>query len=292
MKKFNIKKMIPDKLFLQLFYYKTFKKKLNLKNPRTFSEKLQWLKLYDRNPEYIKLVDKQEVKKIVSDIIGEKYIIPTLGVWDNFQDINFDNLPNKFVLKCTHDSGGIVVVRNKEELDLENAKKVIEDSLNRNYFYICREWPYKNVKPRVIAEKFMSNESKMLNGENLPEGLIDYKFYCFDGKPEFLYVSKGMENHETARVSFLNIDWTFANFKRNDYMSFEKLPNKPSKYDEMIEIATCLSKGFKFIRVDLYEIDNEIYFSELTLYPCGGFQPFEPDKYDLELGNLLELPNE
>lgn len=233
---FNV---LSDKAYLKLKYRLYFGKNLNLNNPKTFNEKLQWLKLYDRKPEYTNLVDKYEVKRIVADKIGEEYIIPTLGVWDKFDDIDFDKLPNQFVLKCTHDSGGLVICRNKKEFNIRDAKKRIEKSLKNNYFYNCREWPYRNVKPRIIAEEYMQD------GDNY--SLIDYKFYCFNGKIEYLYVSEGLEDHSTAKISFLTSDWNFAPFNRSDYKSFEELPLMPGNYKRMLSLAEQLSKGLDLL---------------------------------------------
>jgi len=274
---------MSDAQYLKCMYRARFNKRLDLENPISFNEKLQWLKIYDRNPVYTKLVDKYEVKKIVKDIIGEDYVIATLGVWNSFDEINFENLPNSFVLKCTHDSGGMVVERDKNNLDIGKTKAKIEKSLKRNYFYREREWPYKDVEPRVIAEKFMQDEMQK-------SGLIDYKFYCFNGVPRCLYVSEGLENHSTAKISFLNIDWSFAEFKRKDFESLEELPKKPQRYEEMIEIARKLSQTFPFVRVDLYEIDGQVYFSELTFTPAAGMMPFEPQEWDRKLGEFLQLP--
>lgn len=229
------------------------------------------------------MVDKYEVKKIVAEKIGEEYIIPTIGVWSEFEEIDFNILPSQFVLKCTHDSGGIVIVRDKNKLDIKVAKKIINQSLKTNYFWQGREWPYKNVKPRIIAEKYME--------DNDVDDLIDYKFYCVDGKEKFLYVSQGMENHETARISFLKTDWQFAPFKRSDYKSFEKLPKKPSQYKKMLQIARILSEDIPFLRVDLYQIQNQIYFSELTFSPCSGHMPFMPAEWDEKMGKLIKIPS-
>ena len=272
-------KWMKDDTYLKILYKAIYHKKLNLHDPKTFSEKLQWLKLYDRNEDYVAMVDKYQSKIYVAGLIGEEHIIPTLGVWDSFDDIDFKNLPRSYVLKCTHDSGGLVICRNNN-IDFKAAKEKINSSLKRNYYYLFREWPYKEVKPRIIAEKYMEN-----NGEPL----VDYKFYCFNGEPRFLYVSKGLENHKTARISFLNIDWTFADFQRTDYKGFEKLPEKPKHYDQMIEFARRLSRGIRFLRVDLYEIDGTVYFSELTFSPNSGFMVFTDMKYDREIGDLLEL---
>lgn len=271
---------LPDSTYLKLAFYFRTGNKLNLKNPETFNEKLQWLKLNDRNSEYTRMVDKYEAKRYVAERIGEQYIIPTLGVWNGFDDIDFDSLPEQFILKCTHDSGGLVICKDKSKLNKDDAKKKIENSLETNYYLNGREWPYKNVKPRIIVEQYMENGSR---------GLVDYKFYCFNGKPRYLYVSEGLENHATANISFVNIDYTQASFGRSDYKPFENLPPKPECFEKMKQIAAELSGGLPFLRVDLYEIDGKIYFSELTFTPCGGMMPFDPPEYDKVLGDMIHL---
>lgn len=281
--KTGIMNWMNDEIYLKMRYRATLGKKLNLKNPKTFNEKIQWLKINDRKDYYHLLVDKYEAKKYVSKIIGSEKIIETIGVWEKFENIDFSKLPNSFVLKCTHDSGGLVICKDKEKFDYKSAQKKINKSLKNNYFYWGREWPYKNVKPRIIAEEFLNVDSV---------GLVDYKFYCFDGEPKFLYVSQGLDNHKTASISFLTLDWKFAQYKRSDYKSFEVLPKKPNNYDEMIEISKKLSKGFPFLRVDLYEYNDKIYFSELTFSPCSGFMPFTDEKYDIEIGNMLVINQE
>lgn len=429
---------MSDAIYLKLIYQLKMGKKLNLRNPKTFNEKLQWLKIHDRNPLYTTMVDKFEAKKYVADIIGEEHIIPTLGVWDSFDDIDFDVLPKQFVLKCTHDSGGLVICRDKAKLDKNTARMKIERSMKHNYFWMGREWPYKNVKPRIIAEKYMENaatkelrdykffcfdgmakcmkrdfdrfvehhanyynnngnllkfgeaicspvydadvslpetfpqmkefveklnaekpflradfydvegnvyfgeltfypatglgqftseERDMKLGKWLPVpgnsggyvlglndciirftrngrendkitlaktiGLTDYKFYCFNGKPRYLYISKGLENHETACISFLTLDWKLAEFGRSDYRPFETLPEKPKNYDKMLKICGMLAeKAGAFLRVDLYEINEKIYFSELTFSPCSGLMPFQPVEWDEQLGSFLDLKTE
>jgi len=272
---------LPDRQLLHLMFLTRLGKRLNLRNPQTFNEKLQWLKLHDRKPEYSRMVDKYEVKKYVSDRIGEEYIIPNLGVWERFEDIDFEALPDQFVLKCTHDSGGLVIVREKAKLDVAAAKAKIEGSLKQQYYLQGREWPYKNVKPRIIAEKYMENQNS--------RSLCDYKFYCFNGEPKYLYISEGLEDHETAKISFLTLDWAFAEFSRSDFRPFEELPPKPQSFDRMVELARKLSAGNAFLRVDLYEVRGQIYFSELTFTPCGGYMPFVPESWDLKLGELIDL---
>lgn len=274
---------MSDKAYLKLRYNCIMGKKLNLDNPVTYNEKLQWLKLYDRKPEYAKMVDKYEAKKYVADIIGEEYIIPTLGVWDNVNDIDFDTLPNQFVLKCTHDSGGLVICKDKAELDIENAKNTLNHFLNRNFYNVHREWPYKDVKHRIIAEKYMEDES----GKDLK----DYKFFCFNGEPKLLYISEGLSDHSTAKISFADMDYNIAEFKRNDFKPFNELPKKPINFEKMKELAKVLSKDRAFIRVDFYEINKKIFFGELTFFPCSGYLPFDPEKYDKILGDWITLPN-
>lgn len=274
---------MSDKSFLKLRYKYLVGKRLNLKNPRTFNEKLQWLKLYDRNPEYCKLVDKYEVKKIISDTIGEEYVIPTLGVWDHFEDIDFNSLPDRFALKCTHDSGSVVLCHDKNTFDIEAARKKITAKLKVNPFWHGREWPYKDLNPRIIAEQYMRCE----NGEEL----IDYKFFCFGGEPEFVYVSQGLSNHAAASLSYLWMDWTRAPFYRGDFPQFDKLPDKPKTYDKMVELAKILSKDCPFARVDFYEINGKLYFGEITFYPGSGFTVYSPDGWDEKIGEWLNLPD-
>ncbi len=273
---------VPDKEFLKKVYKLNMGMELDLDDPKMFNEKLQWLKLHDRKPIYTTMVDKYAVKHYVAGCIGEEYVIPTLGIWDTFDKIDFDSLPNRFVLKCTHDSGGLVICRDKSMFDKKSARKKVEKCLKQNYYWTSREWPYKDVKPRIIAEQYMYDKDQITS-------LTDYKFYCFNGEPKFLYVSQGLEDHSTASISFLTLDWQFAPYERSDFKPFSKLPEKPKKLDQMIDIAKKLSMGIDFLRVDLYEINDSIYFSELTFSPCAGFMPFSNPEHDLEIGNMLKL---
>lgn len=277
---------MPDEEYIRKSFKLIMKTELDLDSPKTFNEKLQWIKLYDRKHEYTKMVDKYESKLYVAQRIGEEHIIPTYGVWDSFDEIDFDSLPRQFVLKCTHDSGGLVVCRDKTKLDKESAKKKIEKSLKTNFYYRHREWPYKDVKPRILAEAYMEQEELKESGI---AGLVDYKFYCFNGEPRFLYVSQGLENHNTATISFLSLDWKFLKYERSDFKPLSELPRKPDNLDQMIEFTKVLSEGIDFIRVDLYEINGKAYFSELTFFPCGGLMPFRNPEHDLEVGNMLTL---
>ena len=279
-------KILPDSVYLKLLYKKRTGKKLDLKKPKTFNEKLQGLKLYNRKPEYAVLVDKYKVKQYVAEKIGDEYIIPTLGVWEKFDDIDFDSLPEQFVLKCTHDSGGLVVCRDKNTLDKNAAKEKIERSLKKNYYWKGREWPYKNVKPRIIAEKYMEDE-------NPAAGLTDYKFFCFNGKAEMLYVSQGLEDHSTASISFYDMEGKEMPFHRSDFNPIKGELMLPANFSQMKEIAKQLAEEVRipFVRIDLYSVCGKTYFSEITFFPCGGMLPFEPKEWDEKLGDWIKLPD-
>ena len=276
--------LLSDKTYARLAFFRRFHRFLNLKNPKTFNEKLQWLKLYNRKPEYTTMVDKYEAKKYVAERIGEEHIIPTLGVWDKFDDINFDALPEQFVLKCTHDSGGLVICRDKSKLNKAKAKAKIEKSLKNNYFWQGREWPYKNVRPRILAEQYMEDESG--------NGLRDYKFFTFNGESKFLYLSEGLEDHATAKISFCDMEGKEMPFRRADYKPFDTIPAMPANFGEMKALSDRLAKavGSPFVRLDFYSVDGHIYFSEITFTPCGGALPFEPQEWDKTLGNWIKLP--
>ena len=281
-------KWLSDENYIKLSYKMKMGKDLDLERPQLFSEKMQWLKLYNRDPRYSKMVDKYQAKEYVKNIIGEEYIVPTYGIWDSFNDIDFEILPEKYVLKCTHDSGGLAICRDKRTFDIEHARKVITHSLKQNYYWAGREWPYKNVKPRILAEKYLQQ-----SGENNQRGLIDYKFFCFNNVPLFTYISRGLEHHPTAEISFYDMDGKEMSFHRSDYKPFHNAV-MPSNFQEMKQIVDCLANEINspFVRIDLYSINNQIYFSEITFSPCGGMIPFEPKSADNELGKLLKLPIE
>ena len=270
--------LFNDKTYLKIRYFATFKKILNLQTPQTFNEKLQWLKLNDRKDIYTKMVDKYEAKYYVSKIIGNKYIIPTLGIYNNFDEIDFNKLPNQFVIKCTHDSGGLVIVTDKSKLDIKKAKKKINKSLKRNYYYLGREWPYKNVKPRIIVEKYMK--------DNKDTSMRDYKFFCFNGNPYCILLCN--DRNTELKETFFDLNWKILPFKRPNH-SIDTNIEKPHNLDKMIEFSKKLSLNIPFLRVDFYEINGNLYFGELTFYPAGGFSKFEPEEWDLKLGNLIDL---
>lgn len=280
----NFFRWLPDATYLKLLYRFKMGHRLDLKNPQTFTEKLQWLKLYNRKLEYTKMVDKYAVKEYVAKIIGEEYIIPTLGVWDKPEDIDWDSLPNQFVLKTTHGGGGggVVICKDKATFDKTTAIAKLKESMTSDIYSGLREWPYKNVPKRIIAEKFMAPEKSPA-----PKDLLDFKFFCFNGEPKFLYVS----DSPSHSLAFLNTDWTLTDFGRDDYHPLNKIPKKPENLEEMLAIARKLSAGIPHVRVDLYNIDKHIYFGELTLYTGSGYIPFNPKEYDGKIGDLLTLPN-
>ena len=254
---------IKDEEYVKIKYKLEMNKRLNLQDPKTFNEKLQWLKLYDRNPEYTQMVDKFEAKKYVANIIGKKYIIPTLGLWDKFEDIDFTKLPNKFVLKPTHASGNIFICKNKDEIDYKKLKKTVQKWLKRNYYLVHREWPYKNVKPRIIAEEYMEDQI----GE-----LIDYKVYAFNGQCDYVMVCFDRIKGKTKFIYYdrkWNIKKEFSKdgIKYGDTIKIEK----PKNLDKMFEFAEILSKNIPFVRVDFYESNGNLYLGELTFYPSAGF---------------------
>lgn len=276
-------RLFPDKLYLQLRYYFEMGKILHLRNPRTFNEKLQWLKLYNRKDIYTTMVDKLAVKKLVSLKLSEDYIIPTLGVWDKPEDIDFAALPDKFVLKTTHGGGntGVIICKDKSLLNTAQTLSVLSASMRSDIYYGYREWPYKNVPRKIIAERYMENTAN--------EPLNDYKFMCFNGKVICSFICSGRNTQNGLRVTFFDRNWKKMPFSRH-YQSAEYEIPIPKTYSRMIEVAESLSKDIPFVRVDLYEIKGKIYFGELTFFPGSGFEEFTPEEWDYKLGNYLKLP--
>lgn len=271
-----------DEKYLKLFYKKLLNRDLNLENPKYFTEKLQWLKLNDRKDIYSQMVDKYEAKKYVGDIIGEQYVVPVYGVYNSWDDIDFDSLPNQFVIKCTHDSGGLAICKEKSTFDYAKAKEKICSSLKKNYYSYGREWPYKNIEPRIIVEKYLEDNSQA--------ELMDYKFFCFNGEPRIMYISYGLVDHNTASLSFFDMDYNLSDCKRKDFKQFDVIPKKPKNFELMKEFARKLSKDIPHVRVDFFEVNGELYLGELTFFTCSGFIPFADDKWDLKMGEWLKLP--
>ncbi|MBQ9463407.1 MAG: hypothetical protein IJU68_07110 [Bacteroidales bacterium] len=278
----KIGRFVPDAPFLRYRYRTLMGRPLHLKRPEAFSEKIQWLKLHDRRPEYVSLSDKASAKRLVAEKIGSGHIIPSIGVWSRAEDINFDLLPERFVLKCTHDSGSVILCKDKSSFDRREAVAALHSALGTRYWRVSREWAYRDIVPQIIAEPFI---------EDAPgAGLTDYKFFCFNGEPKLLYVSLGLDDHSSARMDFLYPDWTPAPFRRSDYRPFDVLPPRPSGLETMLDMSRSLSEGIPFVRVDFYQVDGKVLFSEMTFYPCGGFMPLETETQDLQMGRLLKLP--
>ena len=283
----NFFRWLPDATYLKLLYRFRMGHRLDLKNPETFTEKLQWLKLYNRKPEYTKMVDKDAVKEYVANIIGEEYIIPTLGVWDKPEDIDWGSLPNQFVLKTTHGGGGggVVICKDKTTFDKTTAIAKLKESMASDIYSGLREWPYKNVPKRIIAEKFMAPEKSPA-----PKDLPDYKFFCFNGEPKYCQVIRDRHTKET--IDFYDMDWNHMPFVGLNPVARNGLTPvaRPGNLDEMKEICRKLADSKSFVRVDLYVIDDKTYFGELTLYPASGMGVFTPSEWNDKLGDWLTLP--
>ena len=271
--------LIPDKMWLSYRFRRKLGYPMDWKDPKTFNQKLQWLKVYDRKPIYSTMVDKYEAKKYVAGLIGEEYIIPTLGVWDSFDEIDFDALPERFVLKCTHDSGGLAIVKDKAKFDKEAARKQFQVALKRNPYPVTREWPYKNVKPRIIAEQYMEDAET--------RELRDYKFFAFDGTVKVFYITSGRKAGD-RRTDYFDMDGNHLDIQDDD-KNAEIPPAMPKNLQRMKEIAAELSKEIAHLRVDFYEVNGKIYVGELTFYYLSGFVPFKPKKWDSVFGEWIDL---
>lgn len=273
----------PDATYLRLYYFFRVKKILHLKHPKTFNEKLQWLKLFDRKSKYTSLVDKFEVKKFVEDKIGNEYIIRTIALYETVDDIKWDELPQKFVIKTTNGggSGGVIVCKDKSKLNINGAKKKLQKSYNRNIYNDLKEWPYKNVKPRIIAEVLLEDT---IQGE-----LYDYKVMCFNGKAKLIQVHKGRDNNHTQ--DFYDTTWKKQDsFIQPPYLPSKDIDSKPIVLDEMLCKSETLANDIPFVRVDWYIVNNNLYFGEMTFFDASGFDEFEPNKYNELFGSWIELP--
>ena len=300
--------LFSDRRFLELVHPLRTSHQLCLDEPKRFNDKIQYLKLYDRKPLYTTLSDKVSAKDFAAGILGPEAIIPTLGVYDRVGDIPWESLPSSFVLKCTHDSGGLVIFRDKAASDLsaaldrpaasdltaaldreasfdrDAACAKLEACLKRRFFYQSREWCYKDIKPRILCEPLMGDERQK-------DSLIDYKFFCFNSKPRFMYISSGLEDHSTARISFADLEGRPLPFRRSDYRPFEGELPLPQNLPALVDAASRLAAAVPapFLRVDLYEIGGKPYFSEFTFYPNGGYLPFDPPEWDEKIGEMLNL---
>lgn len=276
--------MFSDRLYISIVYWLRLGKKLNLDSPVTFSEKLQWLKLHNRNPEYTVMVDKYRVREYIAEKLGEEYLIPLLGVWDDPDDIDFDALPNQFVLKCNHNSGlGMCICKDKSKLNIQKVKADLRKGLRQDYYLTGREWPYKNVPKKIIAEKYMD--------DGTGSDLRDYKFFCFGGKPQYCQVISNRSTKET--IDFFDTEWNHQEFTGlSSFLQFSEEIKQPQSYKEMQGLAGKLSQRIPFVRIDFYEIKGKPYFGEITFYPASGFGVFTPNKWNVILGKQIELPLE
>ena len=271
--------LMSERFYLEMNYLFTKREHLDLDHPRTFNEKIQWLKIYDRNPLYTLLVDKYRVKEWVSETIGPQYVIPLLAKYDSAKDIDLEKLPDQFVLKCNHDSGSVIICRNKQEFDLNAAQKKLSMRLKTDTSSYFGEWAYRNVPRCIIAEKFMSD------GDN--EDLMDYKFFCFDGVPRIMYMSRDHAAHVTT--DFFDMDFNHLPIRMQAPPS-KILPSKPREFEEMKRLAAILSKDIPQVRVDFYVINGQIYFGEMTFYHCGGMVSVNPPEWNLKMGMMINLP--
>jgi len=271
---------MDDEQYLRLQYLLSMNDELNLNPPQTFNEKLQWLKLHDRKPLYTQLVDKYKNRKYVAQKIGDAYLVDLLGVYDSYEAIDFDNLPDQFVLKANHASGGVYICRDKSQIDHKALKQDVDRWLGKNYYWLHREWPYKNVEPKIIIEEYIADESET--------GLKDYKFFCFNGEPKFMYIASSRD--VDTKFDFYDLDFNHLDFKQQHDNSTIPL-EKPKGFEKMIELSRKLAENIPHVRVDLYDIDGDIYFGEMTFFHNSGNVPFEPEEWDQKIGDLLELPH-
>lgn len=277
-------KFIGDKTYLSILYRASLNEKIDFQNPLTYNQKLQYLKLNDRESFYKKMVDKYEVRKVIEKIIGKEHLVKCYGVWNKVEDINFNILPDKFVIKCTHDSGSVIIVRNKNDIDLKKVKKKVNKWLKKDYFWVSREWPYKNIRPRVIIEELLEAE------EN--DQIRDYKFFCFSGVPKYLYIASDRNKGEKhVKFDYFDIDFNRLDLVQTSHPNSKVSPKKPKCYNQMTSIASKLSKGIPHVRIDLYEVKGKVYFGEFTFYHHGGFVPFEPPTYDRLWGEQIDINN-
>lgn len=275
------KSWLPDKYYLMKKYKLMMHRELNLKNPLSFTEKLNWIKLYDRRPEYTMMVDKYAVRQYIKEKVGEEYLVPLIGVWEKVEDIDFASLPNQFVLKCTHDCGAYIC-RDKSKIDTEEIKQWLKYHLGRNYYKWQREWPYKNVKRKIICEQFMENT----NGDEL----VDYKFFCFNGEPKLVMLNSNRFGEDGLKTDIYDINWSHMDMSVGHYPQVGDVFNKPKQFDEMVQASKLLSKDIPFVRVDFNVWNQKMYFGELTFFDAAGYEEYHPSEYDRIMGDWLNLP--
>lgn len=272
---------LPDRPYLRLVYWAEMGKRLNLDPPVTYNEKLQWLKIYDRKPEYTKYVDKYAVRSHVRATIGEQYLIPLLGLYNSVEEINWAMLPKQFVLKCTHGSGSNIICKEKDKLDIQGSKMKVNKWMKKSWFWFGREWPYRNVKPRIICEEFLSNHGEV------PD---DYKVLCFNGKAKLIEVHTG--RYENHRQDFYDINWNKTEISQAAFTRISnKIIKKPQVLEEMLQLSEKLSQNTYHVRIDWYVVEKRLYFGEITFFDSSGFCPFDTEDFDLLLGRWINLSN-
>ena len=287
---------LPDDKYLKKLFKAYFHKELNLENPVTFNEKLQWLKLYNRKPEYTMMVDKYKVREYIAQTLGEEYLIPLLGVWDDPDEIDFDALPDQFVLKCNHNSGlGMCICKDKSKLDIERVKNILREGLKQDYYLTGREWPYKDVPRKIICEKYMEDTSVQPCGsESMPAisgGLSDYKIHSFNGVPEVILVCRNRFSELGLTEDFFDQGWTHLNVQREEHPNSSTPIAQPKELEDMLRLAETLSKDVPLLRSDFYTVGGKVYFGELTFFPASGFEKFVPETFDKLLGDWITLPS-
>ncbi|MDT2848674.1 ATP-grasp fold amidoligase family protein [Vagococcus carniphilus] len=277
----KLSRLLSDETFLKIQYKYVTGEKLNLDSPKSFNEKLQYLKIEQREPIFTEVADKFKVREYVSSTIGQEYLIPLYGVYDSFDEINFQDLPDEYVIKTNHNSGGYFLVPDSKKININAARSKLEPMLKKNYYYFTREWPYKNIKPKLICEKYLRENDDM--------ELRDYRFFCFDGEVKFIAVDLSIVDKSKVRRNLYDKNWKLL----DEEISYErdlteKIP-KPKNLSEMIDLAEKLSSNFKHVRVDLYNINNKIYFGELTMYHQSGYGDIRPQSFNKLMGSWIKL---
>lgn len=280
--------LLPDKLYVKWMYYMQTGKRLNLNAPQSFSEKMQWLKLYNRRPEYTTMVDKYAVKDYVAKIIGQNYIIPTIGVWDSPEEVAWDDLPKQFVLKTTHGGGnkGVIVCTDKDKLDRKATVRKLKSALQIDLYKTLAEWPYKNVRRRIIAEEYLSDGLEEGN-DSVPRDLVDYKYLCFNGKPLCCMVVSNRRTNKS--YDFFDNDWNFMPIRLHHFPNAKVKPAKPRSHEKMLSLAAKIAVGHPHLRVDFYDVEGKVYFGEITFFTLSGYNTINPEEWDIKLGRYIQL---
>ena len=273
---------VPDSLYLKVLYRVIMGRKLNLKNPKEYNEKLQWLKLNDRKPEYSTMVDKYEVRGYIGDLLGDKYLIPCLGIYDSVDDIDIDALPDRFVLKCTHDSGSVEICKDKSSFDIEGARHRLSQAMKRNYYATYREWPYKYVKPRVIAEGYLEGDGGDLK---------DYKVMCFNGEAKIIEVHENrFVEGKVHTQTFYDREWNIVPLTQVETVTVDRPSERPRQLEEILRLSELIAKNMYHARIDWYIEGDKIYFGEITFFDGSGFESFSTSEMERMLGDMINLP--